>query len=40
MDASKIEELITDKTSAIVPVHVYGYICDYQEIEQVPGNII
>lgn len=35
MDASKIEELITDKTSAIVPVHVYGYICDYQEIERI-----
>ena len=24
IDASKIEALITDKTSAIVPVHVYG----------------
>jgi len=26
MDVSKIEKLITDKTSAIMPVHVYGHI--------------
>ncbi|MBQ9017275.1 DegT/DnrJ/EryC1/StrS family aminotransferase [Candidatus Saccharibacteria bacterium] len=35
IDASKIEELITDKTVAIVPVHVYGHICDVEEIEEV-----
>lgn len=28
MDPSKIEALITDKTVAIVPVHVYGNLCD------------
>ncbi len=33
IDASKIEELITDKTSAIIPVHVYGNICDVEAIE-------
>lgn len=35
MDASKIEALITDKTSAIVPVHVYGNICDMKEIQRI-----
>ena len=35
MDASKIEELITDKTCAIVPVHVYGSVCDYKKIEEI-----
>lgn len=28
MDVTKIEALITDKTVAIVPVHVYGNLCD------------
>ncbi len=35
MDASKIESLITDETSAIVPVHVYGNICEIEEIERI-----
>lgn len=35
MDVSKIESLITDKTSAIMPVHVYGNICDVQAIERI-----
>ncbi|MCR5686507.1 MAG: DegT/DnrJ/EryC1/StrS family aminotransferase [Lachnospiraceae bacterium] len=35
MDASKIEELITDRTCAIVPVHVYGCVCDVEEIERI-----
>lgn len=35
MDASKIEELITDQTSAIMPVHVYGNLCDVEEIERI-----
>lgn len=35
MDAGKIEALITDKTSAIIPVHVYGNICDYKAIQDV-----
>ncbi len=35
MDASKIESLITDKTCAILPVHVYGNVCDVEEIERI-----
>lgn len=35
MDVSKIENLITDKTCAIVPVHVYGNICNVEEIEKI-----
>jgi len=35
IDAAKIEELITDKTSAILPVHVYGTICDIEKIEEI-----
>ena len=35
IDTSKIESLITEKTSAIIPVHVYGNICDYKEIERI-----
>lgn len=35
MDASKIEELITDKTVAIMPVHVYGNLCDVEGIQEI-----
>ena len=35
MDVSKIEQLITDRTSAIVPVHVYGNVCDVDEINKI-----
>lgn len=35
IDVNKIEELITDKTCAIVPVHVYGNICDFEEIDKI-----
>lgn len=35
IDTSKIEELITEKTSAIIPVHVYGNICNMEEIERI-----
>lgn len=35
IDASKIEELITEETSAIVPVHVYGNICDLEAIDTI-----
>lgn len=38
IDVSKIESLITDKTSAIVPVHVYGNICDVEEIERIANK--
>lgn len=35
IDADQIERLITEKTSAIVPVHVYGTICDVEKIEKI-----
>lgn len=35
IDASKIEALISDRTSAIVPVHVYGNVCNIEEIERI-----
>lgn len=35
IDVSKIESLITDKTCAIVPVHVYGNVCNIEEIERI-----
>ena len=33
MDADLIEPLITEKTCAIVPVHVYGNICQVEKIQ-------
>ncbi|MGE7689371.1 DegT/DnrJ/EryC1/StrS family aminotransferase [Lysinibacillus sp. NPDC097214] len=30
-----LESLITDKTSAIIPVHVYGNICNVHEIDRI-----
>jgi len=35
MDAGKIEPLVTDRTCAILPVHVYGNICDIKEIGRI-----
>ena len=35
MDAGKIENLITEKTVAIVPVHVYGNLCDVEAIDRI-----
>lgn len=35
IDSTKIEPLITDKTVAICPVHVYGNICNIEEIERI-----
>lgn len=35
LDAEKLEGLITDKTSAILPVHVYGNLCDTEAIDAV-----
>jgi len=32
IDASAIERLITDKTVAILPIHVYGNLCDTEAI--------
>lgn len=35
IDAGKIERLITDKTVAILPVHVYGNLCDTERIDAI-----
>ena len=35
IDVTKIEALITEKTCAIVPVHVYGNICDVNAIASI-----
>jgi len=34
LDVDLIESLITERTSAIVPVHVYGHICDVEAIDR------
>lgn len=38
LDVSKIEKLITDRTSAILPVHVYGNICNVEEIQHIADS--
>jgi dTDP-4-amino-4,6-dideoxygalactose transaminase len=35
MDPSLIEQAITPKTTAIIPVHVFGNACDVEEIENI-----
>ena len=35
IDTAKLESLVTDKTSAIIPVHVYGNMCDVDAIAAV-----
>jgi len=35
IDSNKIEALITDKTVAILPVHVYGFPCDVEKIQEI-----
>lgn len=35
LDPDKIEALITPKTTAIVPVHVYGHPCDHEKIQRI-----
>lgn len=35
IDTTKIEALITKKTVAIIPVHVYGNICNVEDIERI-----
>ena len=35
IDVTKIEALITEKTCAILPVHVYGNICNVEEIKKI-----
>lgn len=34
LDTNKLENLITDRTVAILPVHVYGNICNIEEIDK------
>lgn len=35
IDVNKIEGLITEKTVAIMPVHVYGNLCDVEAIQEI-----
>lgn len=35
MDVNQIESLVTERTCAIMPVHVYGNICDVERIEEI-----
>lgn len=35
MDVTKIESLVTDRTTAILPVHVYGNVCNVEAIEHI-----
>lgn len=35
IDVAKIEEKITKKTKAIIPVHIYGHPCDMDEIKTI-----
>lgn len=35
IDPERIEALITEKTVAIIPVHVYGNVCDVESIESI-----
>ncbi len=38
MDVTKIEEKITENTKAIMPVHVFGYACNIEEIEKIANK--
>lgn len=35
IDETKIEDLVTEKTVAILPVHVYGNVCNVDEIQRI-----
>lgn len=35
LDPNKIEKLLTDKTSAILPVHIYGNPCDVESLQDI-----
>ncbi len=35
LDPSKLDALITERTCAVLPVHVYGNICDTEEIDRI-----
>ena len=38
LDPDKIEAAITDKTTAILAVHVYGFPCDVQKISEIANK--
>ena len=38
MDVNQIEEKITDKTRAIIPVHIYGHPCDMDKIMKLAND--
>ncbi|MBO6047752.1 MAG: DegT/DnrJ/EryC1/StrS family aminotransferase [Erysipelotrichaceae bacterium] len=38
IDVTKLESLITDRTSAIMPVHVYGNVCQVEEIQRIANK--
>ena len=38
LDADRLESLITPRTTAIVPVHVYGHICNVEKIGEIAGR--
>lgn len=38
MDTNKLEELVTDRTCAIMPVHVYGNVCNVDEIQRLANK--
>lgn len=38
LDCSKIERAVTNETSAIMPVHIYGNPCDVKQIEKISSN--
>src|SRR5205807_6015355 len=35
LDASRVEEAITDRTRAIMPVHLYGQMCDMKALRKI-----
>lgn len=38
IDVNKIESLITERTTAIIPVHVYGNVCNVEAIERIAAK--
>ena len=38
IDVNKIESLVTDRTVAIIPVHVYGNMCDVDNIDRIANK--
>jgi dTDP-4-amino-4,6-dideoxygalactose transaminase len=38
LDPDKIEEMITPETTAILPVHVFGYPCDTDSIQEIANR--